>query len=175
MEHKPDQDKKIPSGTMPHFPQGYILPDGGKEKLPWEYIRQRMQAAKNYWIATAGLDGKPAATPVWGVWLDDRLYFDGSPQTRRGRNIASNPYISVHLESGDEAVMLDGRAEIFAGAPERQLAERISTAYCEKYAAAGYAPKPDQWDEGGLFEFVPQKVIAWTNFTKDPTRWILKP
>ena len=162
-------------GSLPHFPQGYIPPEGGKDKLPWVYIQQRMQESKNYWIATATPYGKPSVTPVWGVWLDDRLYFDGSPQTRRGRNIAANPQISVHLESGDEAVMLDGEAVMFKEPPDRSLAERIAAAYKDKYAQAGYSPEPDQWNEGGLFEFVPHKVIAWTNFIKDPTRWILKP
>jgi hypothetical protein len=37
----------------------------------------------------------------------------------------------------------------------------------------GYAPNPSQWDEGGLFEVTPQKAFAWTNFTEDPTRFIL--
>ena len=175
MSEKPGYEADFPVGALPQFPQGYIPPDGALEKLSWGYIQQHMQVAKNYWIVTATPSGKPASTPVWGVWLDDRLYFDGSPQTRRGRNIAANPQAAVHLESGDEAVMLEGEAFIYSGQPERALAVRIATGYCEKYAQAGYAPSPEQWDEGGLFEFVPSKVIAWTNFIKDPTRWILKP
>jgi hypothetical protein len=162
-------------GRMPRFPQGYIPADGAKEKLAWSFIQERMSEAKNYWIVTATLQGKPAATPVWGVWVDDRLYFDGSPETRRGRNIAANPQTAVHLESGDQAVMLEGETVIFLGAPDKPLAERIAESYQAKYAALGYAPQPDQWDEGGLFVFTPHKVIAWTNFIKDPTRWILKP
>lgn len=168
-------EKNLPKAELPHFPEGYISGEGGQEKLSWEYVQQRMQAARNYWIATASPMGKPAATPVWGVWLDDRLYFDGSPETRRGRNIAANPQVAVHLESGDQALMLEGEARIYSLPPERDLAERIAAAYSEKYAQDGYAPEPGQWDEGGLFEFVPAKVIAWTNFVKDPTRWRFKP
>ena len=175
MQEHPENKRDLPEGGLPHFPQGYIPPDGGQEKLPWDYVQQRMQAAKNYWIVTATTAGKPAATPVWGVWLDDRLYFDGSPQTRRGRNISANPQVAVHLESGDEAVMLEGQAFLYSTPPDRALAERIAAAYCQKYAQAGYEPSPEQWDEGGLFEFLPARVIAWTNFVKDPTRWILKP
>jgi hypothetical protein len=134
-----------------------------------------MQTARNYWIATATTEGKPSATPVWGVWLDERLYFDGSPQTRRGRNIAANPQVAVHLESGDSALMLEGEAFIYNSPPERVLAEQIAAVYREKYVQDGYAPQAEQWDEGGLFQFTPYKVIAWTNFIKDPTRWTLKP
>jgi nitroimidazol reductase NimA-like FMN-containing flavoprotein (pyridoxamine 5'-phosphate oxidase superfamily) len=172
-QHPPNPS--ISPGELPHFPSGYIPPEGGKVKLEWSFIQSSMRQAKNYWIVTATLQGKPSATPVWGVWVDDRLYFDGSPETRRGRNIAANPQTAVHLESGDQAVMLEGTTVILPAAPERALAERIAAGYREKYAELGYAPQPDQWDAGGLFEFTPNKVIAWTSFVKDPTRWILKP
>lgn len=174
MSSSQTQDQGIPVGGMPYFPQGYIQARDATEKLPWSYVQERMQVSRNYWIATATPGGKPSVTPVWGVWLDDRLFFDGSPQTRRGRNIAANPQVAVHLESGDSAVMLEGEAFIHSSPPDRSLAERIAAAYREKYAGDGYAPEPEQWDEGGLFEFVPHKVLAWTNFIKDPTRWMLK-
>jgi pyridoxine/pyridoxamine 5'-phosphate oxidase len=160
---------------MPHFPEGYVNARGATERLDWSFIQERMSQAKNYWIATATPQGKPSATPVWGAWVNDKLYFDGSPETRRGRNIAANPQTAVHLESGDQAVMLEGETRIFTAAPDRELTKRIAASYREKYAEQGYAPEPDQWDGGGLFEFTPHKVIAWTNFLKDPTRWILKP
>jgi hypothetical protein len=169
-----DSLPKTNQGHLPHFPHGYIPPEGGKEKLEWSFIQARMTQAKNYWIVTATQQGKPSATPVWGVWIDDRLYFDGSPETRRGRNIRANPQSAVHLESGDEAVMLEGETIIPEGAPERSLAKRIAAGYRKKYAEQGYAPKASQWDQGGLFVFTPHKAIAWTNFIKDPTRWILK-
>jgi hypothetical protein len=165
---------KVNKGHLPLFPHGYIPPEGGKEKLDWSFIQERMTQARNYWIATATRQGKPSATPVWGVWLDDTLYFDGSPETRRGRNISANPQTAVHLESGDEAVMLEGETLILDKGPERALAKRISAGFCDKYASQGYAPEPSQWDKGGLFIFTPHKVIAWTNFLVDPTRWILK-
>jgi len=169
------QNQPVPKPSIPNFPEGYIPEGGGKEKLDWLYVQKRMTESLNYWIATATPKGKPSATPVWGVWIDDKLYFDGAPSTRRGKNISMNPYTAVHLESGEQAVMLEGRTTIFSGPPERTLKERVSTEYCRKYAAHGYEPPADQWDEGGLFEFTPDKVIAWTNFIKDPTRWILKP
>jgi nitroimidazol reductase NimA-like FMN-containing flavoprotein (pyridoxamine 5'-phosphate oxidase superfamily) len=139
--------------------------------LPWNYIQERMEQARNYWITTATPQGKPSATPVWGVWIEDRLYFDGSPETKRGRNIAANSQVAIHLESGDQAVMLEGEAHILKQAPEKELAQQIAAAYRVKYAADGYAPEDSQWDQGGLFVFQPRKVVAWSNFLKDPTRF----
>jgi hypothetical protein len=175
MNSSHNKKREDPPVSRPHFPQGYISAKDIQGKLPWSYVQERMQTARNYWIATATTEGKPSATPVWGVWLDERLYFDGSPQTRRGRNIAANPQVAVHLESGDSAVMLEGEAFIYNSPPERVLAEQIAAVYREKYVQDGYAPQAEQWDEGGLFQFTPYKVIAWTNFIKDPTRWTLKP
>jgi general stress protein 26 len=160
-----------PKAGRPVMPEGYGIPEDNEGLLPWSFVEERMVAARNYWIATANQHGHPAATPVWGAWVAGRLYFDGSPETRRGRNIAQNPRTVVHLESGDQVVILEGKARIFNGAPERSLAEKIAAAYRAKYSESGYSPNPDQWDAGGLFVFEPEMAMGWTQFPKDVTRW----
>ena len=92
------------------MPQGYGVPETEEGLLPWSWATARLEAALNYWFATTRPDGRPHAMPAWAVWLDDSLYFEGSPATRRARNLAENPQVSVHLESGDEVVILEGRA-----------------------------------------------------------------
>jgi general stress protein 26 len=162
-----------PKAGRPVMPDGYGIPDNNNDLLPWSFVEERMVAAKNYWISTASKSGKPAATPVWGAWVDGRLYFDGAPQTRRGRNISQNPNVVVHLESGDQVVILEGRARILDGAPERALAEKVAEAYRAKYSDQGYSPTPEQWDGGGLFIFEPEKGMGWSEFPKNVTRWTL--
>jgi hypothetical protein len=108
--------------------------------------------------------------PVWGVWLDNRMFIEGSPQTRRFRNIAANPAVVAHLESGDQVVIVEGQA-LEHGKPERSLAERLSRDFSVKYAASGYAPGPENWDAGGLYVIQPHTVFAWTHFPIDTTRW----
>jgi PPOX class probable F420-dependent enzyme len=163
-----------PSAGRPVVPDGYGIPENNDGLLPWSHVEERMTEAKNYWIATASRSAKPSVTPVWGAWVDGKLYFDGAPSTRRGKNIQQNPRISVHLESGDQVVILEGDAVILQGAPERALAEKVAEGYRAKYAQVGYSPAADQWDQGGLFEFTPQKGLAWTKFPDDMTRWIFK-
>jgi general stress protein 26 len=153
------------------MPDGYGVPENNDTVLPWSYVEERMAAARNYWISTANRAGTPAATPVWGAWLEGKLYFDGAPSTRRGRNIRQNPKVVVHLESGDEVVILEGETVILDGAPERGLAERVAADYTAKYANQGYSPSPDQWDQGGLFIFTPKKGMGWTKFPENVTRW----
>jgi nitroimidazol reductase NimA-like FMN-containing flavoprotein (pyridoxamine 5'-phosphate oxidase superfamily) len=152
------------------MPDGYGVPQGVAGTLPWSFAEERLVAARNYWISTTRPDGRPHAVPVWGVWVDGKLYFDGSPETRRGRNIAENPAVVAHLESGDQVVIVEGEAHE-TRAPERGLAKRLAAAYKAKYAASGYSPSPDSWDQGGLYVVEPRKAFAWTKFPQDTTRW----
>lgn len=169
-----DLTNRQPAAGRPIVPDGYGIPENEEGLLPWSYVEERMSAAKNYWIVTANRAAKPSVTPVWGAWVDGKLYFDGAPQTRRGKNIRQNPQISVHLESGDEVLILEGEATIYQSAPERSLAENVAGAYRDKYAQYGYSPAADQWDQGGLHVFTPHKALAWTQFPTDMTRWIIK-
>jgi hypothetical protein len=157
--------------TRPRFPSGYLTDPKGL--LPWSYVEKKLLEAKNYWLCTVRPNGRPHAVPKWAVWLDGRLYFDGSPETRHSRNIADNPYVSVHLESGDEALILDGVARAYPK-PSPEMGEKLAQAYSAKYASLGYAPKADQWDDGGLYEITPYTALAWTKFTDDPTKFTLE-
>src|SRR5262249_47542848 len=132
-----------------------------------------LTAAIYFWLSTTRPGGRPHAVPLWGVWLDGAFYFDGSPETRKNRNLAQNPAIVVHLESGSEVVILEGTAAA-APRPDRAFAERLAAAYATKYAERGYRPSPDQWDNGGLYVVRPQKAFAWSEFPTTVTRWRFK-
>ncbi len=155
-----------PTASRPHMP-GYGIPKVKKGLLPWSHVTDRMAKAKHYWISTVGPDSRPHATPVDGLWLDDQLYFGGSPQTRRNRNLAENPAVCVHLESGIDVVILHGDAHELRS-PERSLTIRLAEASAEKY---GYAPKPEEYGAGGVYVFRPHVVFAWKQFPTDATRW----
>ena len=163
-----------PAAGRPVAPADYGIPDNNDGLLPWAYVVERMTAAKNYWIVTASLSAKPSVSPVWGVWIEDKFYFDGSPVTRRGLFLMRHYQLISHLESGDEVVILEGETIIFSSAPARILAEKVAEQYRAKYAQFDYSPAAEQWDQGGLFEFTPKKALAWTKFPTDMTRWLLK-
>jgi nitroimidazol reductase NimA-like FMN-containing flavoprotein (pyridoxamine 5'-phosphate oxidase superfamily) len=159
---------KEPHFTRPHFPEGYLAAPKGF--VAWSHVESRLSEARNYWLCTVQPNGHPHAVPKWGVWLDGKLYFDGSPETRHSRNIARNPSVAVHLESGDDVVVVDGTARAHPK-PSPELGLQLANAYSAKYADFGYSPKPDQWDNGGLYEVTPTTVLAWTKFTEDPTKF----
>ncbi len=161
-----------PLPQRPTFPPGYV--DHPLGLVPWAEVVRRLTEAKNYWLGTVRPNGHPHVVPKWGVWVGERFYFDGSPETRHARNLTQNPHVTVHLESGDEAVILEGVGRALLK-PAPELAAQVAAAYGVKYAALGYAPEPTQWDAGGLFEVQPRVVLAWTKFTDDPTKFVIEP
>ena len=158
-----------PKITRPTFPPGYV--DNPTSEVSWDYVAQQLAKAKNYWLCSVYPDGRPHVIPRWAVFVDGEIYYDGSPKTRHARNIMENPHVSLHLESGDQAVILEGTARP-AKKPSPELGQKLAQAYQAKYATHDYVPEPNQWDEGGLYVFTIQKAIAWTNFMADPTKFV---
>lgn len=159
-----------PKAGRPLFPEDYGVDTKPENMLPWALVDEKMAQALNYWIGSVHPKGRPHAVPVWGVWLDCTFYFDGGPTTRHARNIKQNPNINVHLESGDQVVILEGECHLDPNLSDAHL-RRIADAYGAKYAEKSYKPEPSIWKGVGIFVLKPRSVIAWTNFAVDPTKW----
>ncbi|MBI5031023.1 MAG: pyridoxamine 5'-phosphate oxidase family protein [Chloroflexi bacterium] len=157
------------SASRPRIPAAYGIPKHTKGLLPWAYVTERMVGAPHYWVCTTSPNGRPHATPVDGLWLDDRLYFTGSPETRRNRNLAANPQVCVHLDSGREVLILYGEAHLRT--PDDALAIRLAKASNEKY---GYGNSPSDYKASGVNVFEPRVVLTWREGMKDATRWRIR-
>ena len=154
-----------PSASRPKIPSIYGVPRDKKGLLPWSDVSERMSAAMHYWVCSVDPDGRPHATPVDGLWIDDKLYFGGSTETRRHRNIIANPAVCIHLENAMEVVILQGEAHELR-TPDKELALQLVEVSAKKY---GWGPKPEDFAKGGTFEFRPRVVFAWKQFPKDVT------
>jgi hypothetical protein len=94
--------------TVPPLPGGcdhMLVPDNA---LSWPEVAARLAAARNYWLCTTTPSGAPHAAPVWGV-------VTGGTRTSirrayKARNLAADPRIVVHLESGEDVVIVHGTA-----------------------------------------------------------------
>ena len=161
----------IPKITRPKFPQGYV--DKPASYLTWDWVAEQLTEAKHYWLASVRSNGKPHVVPRWGVFIDNKFYYDGSPETRHARNILGNPNVTLHLESGEKAIILEGTSRL-ADKPDPEFAKQLAKAISAKYAVLGYSPEPNQWDEGGLYIFTPRQCIAWSKFNEDPTKFIFE-
>ena len=149
------------------MPSGYGVPTdaSGAERLPWSWAAERLAEARNYWICTARGDGRPHAVPVWGLWLDDALWFSTSRASQKARNLERDPRLVVHLESGDDVVILEGVADV---------ATEGLTAFVEAYDAK-YAFRPDPNGEGSVVYVVrPRVAQSWRerDFPQTAARWV---
>jgi len=94
---------------LPDIPALYGL-KARKSYLPFSHAEQRLKVSRNYWICSTRPDGRPHSIPVWGFWMDSAVYFGTARSSRKACNLARNSAVSIHLESGDDVVILEGRA-----------------------------------------------------------------
>lgn len=144
---------------------GIVAADAGL--LAWDWVDEQLTRSRNYWICSTRPDGRPHAAPVWGVWHEGALYFSTDPGARKARNIERQPEIVVHLESGDDSVILEGAVEVIT---DRELLVQVGKAYALKY------PPFDPIGDGtpGLwYRLRPRTALAWMerDFPNTATRW----
>jgi hypothetical protein len=154
------------------MPQGYGLnaPNVHFKPITWDWVTGQLAKSRNYWIATTRKDGRPHVAPVWGLWLKGQVMFSTDSTSLKARNAARNPACTVHLESGDDVVILEGRLEQVT-APS--LLKQFVDAYDAKY---GIRPEvgPEAGPGGGpVFALRHRTVLAWIekDFPSTATRW----
>jgi PPOX class probable F420-dependent enzyme len=149
---------------------GYGIATEVEGQLPWSWAVERLAAARNYWICTTRPDGRPHAMPVWGLWSDDAVLFSTDPASYKGRNLAARPDVVVHLESGDETVVVEGVAQ-------RLAPEQLPASFVADYDAK-YGHTIDTSNPGfGFYRVAPSRVLAWreADFPTSATRFISLP
>lgn len=154
-----------PRRRRPPF-KGYGLTEGEEEMLPWSWAAERLEQARNYWVSTTRPDGRPHAMPVWGIWLDDAFFFGSGRASAKSRNLGANPAIVIHLESGDETVIIEGLAERVL---EDALEKRVDEIYGRKYDfTPDSSGETDPW-----FVVRPRRAYAWAerNYTGSATQF----
>jgi len=107
------------------MPKEYGVPKKGGDLLPWSHVEDRLSEAMVYWISTSGPGGTPRVRPLDGIYVDGTLYVGGSPETRWARDLAANPQVAVHLDGGQDVVILEGEAELLEHGVGPELAERL--------------------------------------------------
>jgi nitroimidazol reductase NimA-like FMN-containing flavoprotein (pyridoxamine 5'-phosphate oxidase superfamily) len=156
---------------LPHVPPTYGLK--AREKyLPFSHAEARLAKSRSYWICTARPDGRPHSIPVWGFWMDGAVYFGTARDSRKSRNLSHNPAISIHLESGDDVVILEGTAaEVDPN--DKPTFKKLDAASRAKYNMPMAAPPGG---ESGVYRVRPHVVLAWTekDFPNNATRWQLE-
>jgi hypothetical protein len=154
-----------PKVSRPHIP-GYGIPKTKKGMVAWAWVEEQLTQAKNYWVGTLHPDGRPHNIPLWGCWLDGSFYFSSGDQTRHIRNLTLNPAIGIHLESGDNVVIVEAVAAK-ATSLDAGLLVQIAEAMHNKYGMSH--------SEEGLWMAIPHTVFAWKDGFHSATRFEFEP
>jgi hypothetical protein len=164
-----------PTPSRPHLPRGYGIEKATGapgDRLPWSQVSEWLTSARNYWVCTSRPDGRPHAKPVWAVWLERQILFSTHPKTMTARNLQAHPALVVHLESGDQVVIVEGTAMQL---DDRPLLARFGEAYQAKYH---WPLSPADLDPGNpdadYYAVRPRVALSWdtaTEIGETITRW----
>jgi len=154
----------MPIARSLEFPAGYGT---AKRTLAWEEVRAWLEAAPAYWLALARTDGRPHVVPLDGIWVDDVWWYGGASDTVHIRTVEANPRAVMHLPDPMRAVIVEGVVRRTNPAPElaRRMAEIANTKY------AHYGLKNDASTYAEALGLVPSRVLAWSAFPADATRF----
>jgi hypothetical protein len=143
---------------------GEPVPQG--ELLPWSWARDRLERARDFWIATTRPDGSPHTRPVWGVWLEEGFWF--STGSSAAKNLVKNPTISVHPAATDDVVIVEGTAS--PAVPPDAVAA-YNAKYSWTFEPDGDGVRDRDGTVGAAFLVRPRVVFGWEADLRAPTRW----
>lgn len=140
------------------------------ELVPWARARDALEAnvaqKQTPFLATTRPDGRPHVAGVGAVWQDDRVYFVSGPETRKSRNLTSNPACAVGFSMDGIDVVVEGTA---ARVTDPETLDRLAARYAREgwparveddaftydYSAPSAGPPP--WY---LYELTPETIYG---------------
>lgn len=160
-----EENKKMTSSRPEMQGYGVLGDDEGSGLMPWSHVVDKMTAVRNYWVAKVTPENRPHVTPVWGLWHDEHFYFASGSDSRKARILIAKPSIVVHLESGEEVVIVVVNVGLLG---DKDLMSVLDEAYYQKYTVR-LAGNP-------TYRVTLSKVFAWSeaDFPGSVTRWVFK-
>jgi general stress protein 26 len=126
----------------------------------WRPIEARLGREMTIWIATVRGNGKPHLTPVWFVWLDEKVYIAIGVETQKFSNLRSNQVVSLALPDSDKVVLLEGEAHV----ADRNTTDKLGDYFFNKYE---WDFRYDDTADWRLVEITPHKIMAWGDGFED--------
>jgi general stress protein 26 len=145
----------MPRRLRPKFPEKWHVPNDPKLWITWEHANDKLARETVYWVSTASTQGRPHSAPVWGIWKQNSFYFETDPNSVKGRNLSNDQRIVVHVQDGNDTVILEGSARI-EKKPEKL--KQLRKDYVNKYQ---YTPDWSNEKDQIVFSVEPMIVHAW--------------
>lgn len=145
-----------------------------RDTMSWGEVSGRLAAARNYWLGTTMPSGAPHVVPVWGVVTARTLFLYSERATVKARNLAADARCVIHLESGDEVLIVHGVAEDLG---EPSQVPSVVAALASKYTR----PEDQQYLPGAdpafdvVYAIRPRSALAWRldDYANSQRRWSL--
>lgn len=165
----PRATRSEPKASRPQAP-GYGFPKGAKGLLPWSWAELRLKKSHNYWITTVKADGSPHTMVVWALWQDGRVLFSTGSKSQKARNLERNRTCVICTEHANEAVIVQGIAEVADAAARRKFLSQYERKY--KFDMSSMKDEILSMKEP-VFAVRPQLVFGlWEKyFQSKSTRW----
>ncbi len=140
--------------------------------ISWDEVARRLAPARSYWLVTTDPSGAPHAVPVWGAVAGGALHCFTSRETVKARHLARDPRVTIHLESAEHVVIVDGTFDTL-GAPSDH--PDVVRELDQKYPDPGdaeYLPSHDPSIDV-LYRLVPLRARLWdlSEFESSQRRW----
>jgi hypothetical protein len=120
----------------------------------WRALDGRLGRESNIWVATVRGDGRPHLTPVWFIWLDERVYIAIEATSQKFANLRANQGVALALPDAASVVILEGEAH---GA-DRATSDRLAEYFYNKYEWDFRYDESAKWQ---LVEITVRKILAW--------------
>jgi hypothetical protein len=106
----------------------------GNEALDWERVRKPLADGalhtREVVLGTVRPNGRPHSARVGATQVDGNIYFTSHAQSRKAKNIGSNPHCTMSLSLDETDVSFEGTA---TRVTDSELLERIAANYREKH------------------------------------------
>ena len=96
----------------------------GHDALPWSRAHDLLAASDtplSFFLGTVRPDGRPHAAAFGALWHDGDLYLVSGPETRKSRNLATNPACTVSVALAGLDLILEGEAHRVSDAPTLEM------------------------------------------------------
>jgi hypothetical protein len=149
------------------------VPAIGSNGPTWSDIAARLAPQRNYWVGTTNSDGSPHAAPVWGVVVADQFCLYTERRTAKARNLARDSRAVVHLESGEEVVIVHGRLDDVGGpADVPEVVEALGAKYDQPDDGQYLPSGGDSFDV--IYVLRPARSLVWNlaDYDASQGRWV---
>lgn len=113
-------------------------------------------------LATHNPNGSIHLVPTWYLFDGGRLFVATWSQSRKARNVAARPQVTVTVDDRDTAewVSATGTAELIEGRPSAEINDRLRRKYMTEAGLEALGPLLEQAEDATI-AITPRRWKAW--------------